>query len=295
MFRGKRSPPPSQITTYLGIEIDSVAMELRLPEGKIEKLRLLLSQVELQSYISRKNLESLTGYLAHCSTIVRGGRLFCRRLYDLYKVMHVKNLKSIRIPASAKADISWWCEFAEQFNGTAAIANPLCEFSMFSDSSFSGYGAYMAGDWVLGTWSPSDNVMLENRCDHIGPHPVLPLEEKGNINTLEMWPVLVGLRRWGSYFTGKTVVLYIDNTQVMYMIANSASSNKTCMEWLRQIFWLCIKFNIQLKPTYITSADNFLADALSRVAGDKNIDITRLGQEAEHWCCAKHLLHLFDR
>lgn len=291
----KKVSPPSQITTYLGIEIDSIAMELRLPEGKLQKMRSLLSQVNGLNHIDRKSLERLTGYLAHCSTIIRGGRLFCRRLYDLYKVMHSKNLKRIRIPAATKADIIWWHDFAEQFNGKAAIANPECEFPMYSDSSFSGYGACMAGDWVLGTWSHSDSIDTDNRCGHIGPQPSLPDEESSNINTLEMWPVLVGLRRWASYFTGKSVTLYIDNTQVKCMIANSSSSNKTCMEWLRQIFWLCIDHNIQLRTAYISSADNFLADSLSRAFGEKDIDYLRLSKETEHWCCSNYMLSLFDR
>lgn len=291
----KKVSPPSQITTYLGIEIDSLAMELRLPKGKLEKLKLLLSDVETLSSIDRKSLEKLTGYLAHCATIIRGGRLFCRRLYDPYKVMHSKCLKRIRIPASAKADIHWWCRFAEHFNGKSAISNPPCEFSLFSDSSFSGYGAHMAGDWILGTWSSTDSIELNNCCDHIGPHPDLPPQESRNINTLEMWPVLVGLQRWAAYFSGKTITLYIDNTQVKHMIINSSSSNETCMEWLRQIFWTCIKHNIHLNPVYISSTDNFLADALSRVLGSKDIDFPRLDRETTDWCCAKNLLSLFNR
>lgn len=64
---------PNQITKYLGILIDSVRMELRLPEGKLEKIQTLLSEVNKSDFISKKNLEKLTGYLAHCATIVKGG------------------------------------------------------------------------------------------------------------------------------------------------------------------------------------------------------------------------------
>lgn len=40
----KKVTSPSQTVVYLGIEVDSVAMELRLPNGKLEKIRDLLSQ-----------------------------------------------------------------------------------------------------------------------------------------------------------------------------------------------------------------------------------------------------------
>ena len=37
------------------------------------------------------------------------------------------------------------------------------------------------------------------------------------------------------------------------------------MEWLREIFWLCFIHNIEIYSTYIKSADNTLADQLSRL------------------------------
>lgn len=69
---------PSQTATFLGIIIDTVRLELRLPEGKVQKTLNLLKKVNGCNSISRKNLEKLTGLLAHCSTVVRGGRTFCR-------------------------------------------------------------------------------------------------------------------------------------------------------------------------------------------------------------------------
>lgn len=270
-------------------------MELRLPEGKLEKMRVLLADIKDKSYIDRKSLERITGYLAHCATIIRGGRLFCRRLYDLYKVVLTKNIRHIRIPASAREDILWWCEFAERFNGKAATYNPECQFAMFSDSSFHGYGVYIAGDWVLGSWTSSNVPVDDKVCGHIGSFPQLPQEEECKINTLELWPVLVGLRRWHHLFKDKRITVYVDNTQVKYMLTNSVSSNPTCMLWLREIFWLCVNSNIQLNPTYISSADNYLADTLSRVNGDKFIDVSQFYTEVKDWCCSKMLLSLFSR
>lgn len=65
---------PSTVVKYLGILVDSQKMELRLPEGKLGKIRDLLSVVSGVTYISKN--EKLTGYLAHCATIVKGGRCF---------------------------------------------------------------------------------------------------------------------------------------------------------------------------------------------------------------------------
>lgn len=148
---------------------------------------------------------------------------------------------------------------------------------------------------MIGTWEQTDNIALDNCCSHIGPHPDLPEKEKGNINTLELWPVLVGLKRWCEYFRGRSIKLYVDNMQVKYMIINNVSSNAMCMQWLRDLFWLCISYNIHLNPVYITSEDNFVADALSRVSGSKPIDVRRLQTETKNWCCSDSLLSFFDR
>ena len=66
--------PPSTCTTYLGIEIDSVSMELRLPERKLVKLKQLLDVHLGKKKISKFDLESLGGLLSHCSHVVRGGK-----------------------------------------------------------------------------------------------------------------------------------------------------------------------------------------------------------------------------
>ena len=89
--------PPSSKAQYLGIIIDSDLMELRMPIEKLECLRALLDKYSEALFINRKELESLTGLLAHCSQCVRWGRTFCRRLYDLYKLMVNKGLKRARI------------------------------------------------------------------------------------------------------------------------------------------------------------------------------------------------------
>lgn len=258
-------------------------------------MRVLLTDLKDRSYVDKKTLERITGYLAHCATIIKGGRLFCRRLYDLYKIMLTKNIKKIRIPASAKEDILWWYVFAERFNGKAAMFNPDCKFAMYSDSSLHGYGVYMAGDWVLGSWTASNDLVNDNACNHIGAHPSIPQADKNNINTLELWPVLVGLRRWHQVFKDTRVTVYVDNTQVKYMLSNTVSSNSTCMLWLREIFWLCVDSNIQLNPVYITSSDNYLGDALSRVHGDKLIEMSRFSEETKDWRCSEFLLSFFSR
>lgn len=80
---GKVVDPTTRIT-FLGIELDSVSMTLRLPQEK----RLLLKQ-ELQSSLLHKHftkcqLQSLAGRLSWAASLVKGGRVFPCRIFKLF-------------------------------------------------------------------------------------------------------------------------------------------------------------------------------------------------------------------
>ena len=56
--------------------------------------------------------------LAHTGKAVRAGRSFTRRLIDL--AASVKKLDQfVRLNREARADVARWCQFAEEWNGTA--------------------------------------------------------------------------------------------------------------------------------------------------------------------------------
>ena len=73
--------------------------------------------------------------------------------------------------------------------------------------------------------------------------------DKSNINELELWPIVEGLRCWYPEFKGKSVTIFTNNTQVMYMLRKGTSTNSTCMEWLRETK----NFNIRLVAKYVNT------------------------------------------
>lgn len=176
---------PSQTATYLGVIVDSILMELRLPEGKVLKTLSLLEKIEKCKAVSRKNLEKLTGLLAHCSTVVKGGRTFCRRLYDLHKMALKKRIRMIRLSAEAREDISWWLRFIRVFKGKSAIGKTLYDTEMVSDSSMRGIAVHLDSDWIFGSW---DNIVSFNTpCEHLSSPPIdLSHDDRRNINVLEL-------------------------------------------------------------------------------------------------------------
>lgn len=285
---------PSQVVTYLGIVVDSSLMEIRLPEYKLAKAKLLLAQYRVATYISKHDLEVLTGLLAHCAVVVRGGRVFCRRLYDLYKVLIVKNLQRIKIPVSAQCDLQWWSNFMCIFNGKSAIRNDMFSGCMISDSSLRGFGAYLNSDWLAGTWPDVPPLEIDSPCGHICQAPKFNVSTFDNINMLELWPVLLGIHRWYHLFKNCRVSLLTDNTQVLGMLRKGLSSNTVCMDWIREIYWVCVIHNIDLVPDYIATGDNTIADALSRIPYKPTVS-SDTWNTLSMLCCNDKLLDFFDR
>ena len=68
---GHKCEGSSTCLPFLGIEVDTVAMELRLPHDKLQRLRLLVAEWRHRKSCLRRELESLIGHLSHASKVVR--------------------------------------------------------------------------------------------------------------------------------------------------------------------------------------------------------------------------------
>ena len=142
---------PASVMTFLGMQLDSQKLEIRLPADKLERLQQLLSDWKGRKAGKKRDLLSLIGYLQHASKAVRQGRSFLRRLITLSTA--VNNLDNyVRLNVSARSDINWWHIFAERWNGTSMLtrfdkANP--QIAVTSDASGTwGCGAFEGSKWL---------------------------------------------------------------------------------------------------------------------------------------------------
>lgn len=89
--------------------------------------------------------------------------------------------------------------------------------------------------------------------------------DERNINEMELWPVVASVKGWGSLAQGLSLKVVTDNQSVYHMLRSGRSSNTHCMTWLRELFWVCVTYNILIEPFYIRSCDNIVADTLSHL------------------------------
>ena len=64
---------PTRQLTFLGIEIDSESLQLRLPQDKLEKLKLLITSWHNRKAAKKRQLLSLIGHLVHACKVVPHG------------------------------------------------------------------------------------------------------------------------------------------------------------------------------------------------------------------------------
>ena len=261
---------PSRVQIYLGIELDSIEMKMRLPHDKLSKLHTELAFFAGRRRSTKKQLQRLCGVLGHCATLVRGGRTFSHRVIAMLKQFK-QGKRYVTLSAAFHEDLKWWSMFAVWFNGEARMIQPPEHTSLVhTDSSGSGFGAISDCDWLCGQWR-SNFVMDVDLHGHCRPLPSLEVPE--NINVRELYPILEAVKRWGESWRDHRVECITDNTQVVAAINTGRSENEISMKILRDIFWQSVLFNCHLVAVHLPGRDNIIADALSRVKSPDDIPV----------------------
>ena len=239
---------PSTCLPFLGIEIDSVAQELRLTAEKLTRLRSLLNTWEKKTRCTQRELQSLAGHLQHASSVVRPGRSFIRRLYDLQASVS-KPHHHIHLSTGIRSDLAWWRTYLEQWNGVSflSVCVPCSPSTSFeSDASGSwGAGAVWQQHWFQLPW--------ESRQ-----------EKLQNIATLELVPIVISAAVWGKHWQGQTVRCRCDNQAVVHALTSRSCRDPNLMHLLRTLFFFEAHFHFSLQADHIPGTDNSLADDLSR-------------------------------
>ncbi len=110
---------------FLGITLDTIKMEARLPQDKLQKSLCLVRLYRQLQKISIKQLESLTGLLNFAYKVIRTRKPFLRRLYNLMEGIRCRlHFFKIRINAVAEEDLQMCELFLQSYNGVTLFLPP---------------------------------------------------------------------------------------------------------------------------------------------------------------------------
>ena len=182
--------PPSQLFTFLGIQIDTVNLELSLPQEKLVETKALVQEFSHKKRANKHQLQCLAGKLNRASRVVYGGRTFLRRIIDHLNCFHNTDAKFL-LTAEFRLDIMWWHTFLQSFNGKRQFFNKLPVVDVQTDACTIGVGAYFRGDWVY-SCLPLD----------------FPLHASLHITYKEAFAIYLAARRWGPAWANHHIIIH---------------------------------------------------------------------------------------
>ena len=240
---------PTTSLTLLGLHIDTAAMTVGLPPGKLQELRTTISDLLTRRKCTKQQLLSVVGRLVHAGKCVPPGRAFTRRLLDLACSVAAP-LHRVRLTAAARADLLWWAEYLPRWSGTFPLLHPDCravDVVLHTDSSRRGTGACCGRRWWYAPWPDGT-----------------PEEASPSMTWLELIPVLVSCVLWGADWSGRRVRLFSDNMGVVGCATRGWSGDSRIMGLLRHLLFSTACQDCVLSVAFVPTADNGPADSLSR-------------------------------
>ena len=239
---------PTTLLEFLGILLDTLRLEARLPPDKLQDLHRCFDEWESRTTCSVQQLKSLIGTLSFAAKAVPAGRTFLRRLIDATTTAP-NATKHLPISEEMRKDIRWWKTFATPWNGTSFMLHPdwtpAPDIQLFTDSSGTiGFGAFYDGLWFNAHWSPEQLAM--------------------SIQWKELYPIILAALVWGNRWSAKKILFFSDNQAVVSCIRTGTSHSKPMMALLRNLFLVAARLNFTVSARHVPGVQNCIADALSR-------------------------------
>ena len=239
---------PSQVSTYLGIELDT---SVGLARPSLKRLTNWLSVAEgftaQQSPPAVQWLQVL-GHLVSLEKLVPYGRIRIRpiqwQLRLQWNQSKERSSKLIPLDLQSRLAILWWTN-RENLRRGVPVGTIDVECYLYTDSSTQGWGAHLQDLTASGIWS-QDQAQL-------------------HINVLELQAIWLGLRAFSQRVENTRVALMSDNTSAVAYLRNQGGTKSLAMNDLATDICLWAeKRGMTLVPRYLPGHLNVLADHLSR-------------------------------
>lgn len=255
----------------MGLELDYIKFEIKLPEDKLLRLQEVNNVFKRKCTAILRELHSLICLLNFACLVIPPGRTFLRRIIDLMKGIK-KPYHHRRLNSEARADLLAWSNFIEHFNGkTFFHSGKTCtsqSLHLYTDASNLGFGCTFGTKWFYG---PFQERWLENP-----------------ISVREFFPIVLAMEMWGEELSNTSVVIHSDN--IVHVI-NKTSKDFNLMKLMRRLMVASLKFNIHFHSEHISGLHNIAPDLLSRVQIQRFKELFPY-MEMEETLVPRALLHL---
>ena len=241
--------------TFLGFELDSREMIIRLPLQKLLELQELVQAWRGRRACTRSDLESLVGKLAHACTVVQPGKTFMRRMFELLGAFRRAD-HPISLRAPFRSDLLWWSTFLDSWNGVSMLHPIHGQYThhVWSDAS---------GSFGCGAVSPSLGRWLQLQWQKSSGAGTIDLQGE-SITLKELVPIVLACSVWGADWQNTTVTVHCDNIGTVAIVNSGYSRVPEIMHLLRCLFFIRARFHITLWAVHVPGVQNTWADSISR-------------------------------
>lgn len=237
---------------FLSIELDTILMQARLPDEKLQETKTRVKAALQKFFLSRNELEFLMGFLLFAAKVVVPGRAFLQRLFN--KLTNTWRA-FVHLNQKIKADLLWWHHFLPKWNGIRMIRPCRPIFQLWTDAS----GIYGMGAYIL---KDQDSLYSILHQQVLTKRFTTRLRAK-HINVKEMTAILHALQKWLSMVTRSYLILYCDNFAVATGVKKT-SIRGNAMHALHTIVMIAALNDIEIESRWISTRQNAVADWLSR-------------------------------
>ena len=241
----EKSEGPTSCLTFLGIEVDTEQMQLRLPAEKLQRVRSLIKEFLGIPSALKGDLESLLGLLQHASRVVKPGRSFVRRLIEAMAPIKKKS-HYVRMNVDVRSDLVWWDQFLVEWNGVGVIPNQDIPVATLHTDASGNWGCAAVTGKSLFQWEWKERA------------------REWHIATKELLPIVLSCLLWGKQWTGMVVGCYCDNTAAVEVLNGGYSKDEVMMHLVRCLFFISEHFRFVVEAVHLPGKLNEVADALSR-------------------------------
>ena len=125
-----------------------VQFQLQLPPENVTWLQDLVVDWCHKLSCTHKKLESFIGHLAQAATVIHPGWIILRSLFNLSLVSRPYHY--MRLTAPVRADLQWWLQFLQVWNGMSFFPPSHTSHHVYSDASgHYGCGAFdVSSSWL---------------------------------------------------------------------------------------------------------------------------------------------------
>ena len=245
---------PSTVLQFLGILLDSVRMEARLPEDKVQRLRSDLSHWRTRKSATLQEIQSLIGTLNFACKVIPPGRPFLQRIIHLTRKVN-KPYHHIKLNAGFREDIRMWQTFLDQWNGSNFFMHKDWATSealhLYTDAASTvGFGGIFGTQWFQGKWQPNQTISTPGI----------------SIDWQELYAIVVACSICGKHWSRKRIIFHCDNQPVVEIINSKRSKSPTIMTLIRTLTSITLKHNFYFKALHVAGKLNPIADCISLVS-----------------------------